>query len=459
MTVDTIIHGGVVVTADGKRSADLAIDDGVIVGVGQYKNLPDADREVDASDRLVMPGVVDPHVHIDDPFSIDTYESATRAAALGGTTSLIGFAFQGWNPDSEEFDGSMTLPEAIESVRRRAGEALIDVSVHGAITDETEDVLTDLSEVVSGGISSIKMFTAYDVGLSNGFINRVFQRLADLDGVAVLHTEDGSVCDTLTDLFKRQDRGDPTDYPESRPDYAEAMAAEDAVRMGREAGTKYYGIHTSCRAAAEVIDSFREDGSQVRAETCTHYTTLDESVYADAGNLAMIAPPIRSPDDVEAMFEYLRDGTLDVVSTDHCAYTEESKRVENWWDSSFGANSLQTGFHVFHDEAVNKRGLSYPFLVKATATAPAETFGMAQKGTLAVGTDADVIVFDPEHEWTIDPADNASKADFSLYEGRTVTGRVDKTFVRGELVADNGRIVADAGHGEFLDRELPNWSV
>ena len=237
------------------------------------------------------------------------------------------------------------------------------------------------------------------------------------------------------------------------------MAAEDAVRMAREAGTKYYGIHTSCRAAAEVIDSFREDGSQVRAETCTHYTTLDESVYADAGNLAMIAPPIRSPDDVEAMFEYLRDGTLDVVSTDHCAYTEESKRVENWWDSSFGANSLQTGFHVFHDEAVNKRGLSYPFLVKATATAPAETFGMAQKGTLAVGTDADVIVFDPEHEWTIDPADNASKADFSLYEGRTVTGRVDKTFVRGELVADNGRIVADAGHGEFLDRELPNWSV
>jgi dihydropyrimidinase len=186
---------------------------------------------------------------------------------------------------------------------------------------------------------------------------------------------------------------------------------------------------------------------------------LDDSIYDELGNLPMIAPPIRKQDDVEAMFEYLRDGTLDVVSTDHCAYTEESKQVENWWDSSFGANSLQTGFEVFHDEAVNERGLSYPALVRAVSTAPAQIFGMPEKGTLEVGTDADVVVFDPEESWTVDAADNASNADFSLYDGWDLTGRVKQTYVRGELIADDGDIVGDVGHGQFLDRELPDWSA
>ncbi|MFD1588262.1 dihydroorotase family protein [Halorientalis brevis] len=459
MSVDTVIAGGTLVTADRTFEGALAIDDGTIVGVGAAEQLPDADDVVDATGKYVMPGVVDPHVHVADPFSIDSYETASKAAALGGTTTVIGFAFQGWNPATEAFDGSYSLPEAIDSVRERGADSLVDFGVHGAVTEETDEGLEDLAEVVPNGVPSIKMFTAYDVGLSNGFMHRVFERLAALDGVGVLHTEDGSVCDVLTEACKREGKGDPVHYPASRPDYAEAMAADDAVRMALETGAKYYGIHTSCRKAAEVLEAAREDGSRVRAETCVHFTTLDESVYAEQGTLPLFAPPMRTPDDVEAMFEHLQAGSLDVVSTDHCAYTEASKQVDDWWDSPFGANLLQTGFPVFHDEAVTQRGFGYPTLVRLVSTAPAQTFGLPEKGTLTPGTDADVVVFDPDASYTIDAADNESKADFSIFEGREVTGRVEKTFVRGTLVADDGEIVADPGHGQFVERIQPDWSA
>ncbi|QLC35379.1 amidohydrolase family protein (plasmid) [Halarchaeum sp. CBA1220] len=458
MTIDTIVRGGTVVTADGTYDADVAIDGETIHAVGEADAFPDAEEVVDASGKLVMPGVVDPHVHVHDPFSADTYESASRAAALGGTTTMIGFAFQRWGGDMGVIDGDDTLLEAIAAARERGEDALIDFSLHGAITEEDPAVLDALADVVADGVTSIKMFSTYDHGLSNGFMHRALEELADLDAVAALHTEDDSVCTMLTERFEAEGRGDPTDYPQSRPDYAEAMAAEDAVRMAQEAGAKYYGVHTSCRKSAEVLDAFRDDGSLVRTETCTHYTTLDDSVYADIGNQAMIAPPIRKPDDIEAMFEHLADGSIDIVSTDHCGYTSESKNVENWWDSTFGANALQTSLPVFHDEAVNERGFSYPFLVRAMCTRPAETFGMPEKGTLDPGTDADVVVFDPDATDTITAADNESIADFTIYEGRDVTGRVERTYVRGELVAADGDVVGDAGHGEFIEREIPDWS-
>ena len=322
-------------------------------------------------------------------------------------------------------------------------------------------MLDELPDVLNAGVTSIKMFTAYEHGLSNGFMNRVFKRLADLDGVAVLHTEDPSVCDDLTERFQEGGKGDPEWYPRSRPDYAEAMAAEDAVRMATEAGCRYYGIHTSCRKSAAVLADFREQygSDMVRAETCTHYTTLTDDVYEELGNEPMIAPPIREQDDVEAMFEHLSRGSLDVVSTDHCGYKTESKDVENWWESTFGANGLQVSLPIFHDAAVNDRGFSYPFLVRTMSRNPARIFGLSKKGAIAPGMDADIVLFDPTETYTVTAADNASEADFSIYEGREVTGRVKKTFSRGELVADDGEIVGTPGHGEFVPREIPNWSV
>ena len=461
MSVDTVIQGGTVVTADDTIEASVAIDEGEIVAVGSRAAMPDAENSVDASGLLVMPGVVDPHVHVDDMFSVDSYETATAAAALGGTTTYIDFAWQAWVGELSIFDAEGTLLEGIERKREKGESALVDYGLHGAITRETQGVLDELPDVLDAGVTSIKMFTAYEHGLSNGFMNRVFKRLADLDGVAVLHTEDPSVCDDLTERFQEEGKGDPEWYPRSRPDYAEAMAAGDAVRMATEAGCRYYGIHTSCRKSAAVLADFREQygSDMVRAETCTHYTTLTDDVYEELGNKPMIAPPIREQDDVEAMFEHLSRGSLDVVSTDHCGYKTESKDVENWWESTFGANGLQVSLPVFHDAAVNDRGFSYPFLVRTMSRNPARIFGLSKKGAITPGMDADIVLFDPTETYTITAADNASEADFSIYEGREVTGRVKKTFSRGELVADDGEIVGTPGHGEFVPREIPNWSV
>jgi dihydropyrimidinase len=460
MPIDTAITGGTVVTSERAYEASVGIEDGEIIAVGAKSSLPRAEETVDASGQLVMPGVVDVHVHVDDQFSEDSYRTATGAAALGGTTTYVDFAWQAWTGEMSLFDEEGTLMEGIERKKEKGSDALIDFGLHGAITREDPAVFEEISEAIEAGVPTFKMFTAYEIGLSNGFMNRAMEHVAAADGVGVFHTEDDSVCQSLIEQCKAEEKNNAIHFPESRPDYAEAMAAEDAVRMAVEAGMKYYGIHTSCRKAAEILEYFQEEyGSElIRAETCLHYTTLTDSVYDEQGNRPVIQPPIRTDEDVEAMFDHLDDGVLSVVSTDHCAYTLDQKEGGAWWEINPGANSLQTCLPVFYDEAVNRLGYDPSFVVELLATNPAETFGMPEKGTLDPGTDADIVVFDPETEFTITADDNESVADYTIYEGREVTGRPTKTYVRGELVADDGEVVGEPGHGEFLERDRPDWN-
>lgn len=459
MPVDSVVTGGTLVTSERTFDASLAIDDGKIVAVGEAESMPDGREVVDAAGKLVMPGVVDPHVHIDGYISIDSYERGTEAAALGGVTSCVNFAWQAWVGDLGYWDEPGTLLEAVDRQQRKGADSIIDYALHGTITREDPTVLDEIPALVDRGVTSFKMFTAYEIALSNGFINRLLERIAEQNAVGVFHTEDATVCRSLTQRQKEEDKGDPRHYPSARPDYAEAMAADDALRIARETGAKYYGIHTSCRAAAEVIDQYQVDGSEVRGETCTHYTALDESAYETQGCLPIIAPPLRAAEDREAMFDYLKEEVLSVVSTDHVAFERETKEVENWWDAAFGANSLQTTLPVFHHEAVNERGFSYPFLVRVMCTNPAKTFGLPNKGTLEPGTDADFVIFDPDETYTIDAERNASAADYSIYQGREVTGRVKQTFLRGEKIADDGEVTVAPGYGEYVHREIPDWDA
>ena len=460
MTIDTVITGGTVVTETGQYEASVGVNGGEIVAVGRESTLPDAEETVDASGQLVLPGVVDVHVHVADQFSEDSYRSATEAAAIGGTTTYVDFAWQAWTGDLSPFDAEGTLLDGIERKQEKAGDAVIDYGLHGSITREDPAVLEEIPDAIKAGVPTFKMFTAYEIGLSNGFMNRVMKRLADENAVGVFHTEDTSVCEDLVAQFQEEGKSDATWFPKSRPDYSEAMAAEDAVRMAAEAGMQYYGIHTSCREAADVLETFQEKhGSElVRAETCLHYTVLDNSIYKEMGNLPVIQPPIRGEDDVEAMFEYFDDGVLNVLSTDHCAYRREQKEGVPWWDTNPGANALQTSLSVFYDEAVNSRGYDPSFVVETMCSNPSRTFGIPRKGTLDPGTDADIVLFDPDASYTITADDNVGAADYTIYEGREVTGRPTKTFVRGEVVAEEGRAVGEPGHGQFLEREVPDWS-
>jgi len=458
MTVDLLLKGGTIVTPAGMNEAALAIDGEQIVAVGDTEQLPSAEQTIDVSGQLLMPGVVDPHVHIGDYISEDTYETATKAAALGGVTTIIDFAWQGHVGQDNPWEDDGTLAEGIRTKRDAAdGEAIVDHTLHAGILREDEHVLDEIPDIVDSGISSFKIFTAYDWGLSNGFMRRVMETLAETGAVGLYHTEDQTICEALTTDMRAAGLSAATDYPDSRPDYAEAIAADAAARLAVETGSKYYGVHTSCQAAAEVLDRYQHEG-QIRAETCTHYTALNDSVYADLGDLPRIAPPIRPKDDVEAIFEYLRRGTLSVVSTDHVAQSAQAKSDSEWWEGPYGANGLQVSLPVFHHQAVVERDFSYPFLVRTMATNPAATFGLEDKGTLEPGTDADIVVFDPSSREEIDAANNASVADHSIYQGMEVEGAVTKTFVRGTLVADDRTVTASPGHGEFIERDVPNWN-
>lgn len=459
MPVDTVISGGTLVTARSVFDGDLAIDDGTIVGIGEERAMPEAETTVDASGLLVLPGVVDPHVHVDDHVSLDSYGTATAAAALGGVTTFIDFAWQAYVGDDSPWEEEGTLREGVERKRESGEGALIDFGLHGGVLREDPDVFDELAALVEAGITSFKVYTTYEFGLSNGFVRELFERLGELDAVGVAHTEDDSVCESLTAEFRAAGRDDPEWLPLARPDYAEAMAADDVARIARETGTKYYGVHTSCREAAAALGRQQRDGSLVRAETCTHYTTLTDEAYREQGTLARIAPPLRTDDDVEAIFERLRDGTLSVVSTDHVAQTRERKENTEWWEDPFGANGLQTSLPVFHDEAVNERGLSYPFLVRVMCRNPARTFGLPDKGSLEPGTDADLVLFDPNERYTISADDNASVADYSIHEGREVTGQVVDTYLRGTPIVRDGELVGEPGDGEFVRRERPDWEA
>ncbi len=457
MRIDTVISGGTVVTDEETFDASVAIDDGSIVAVGDEGAMPNAEEVVDATGMYVMPGLMDAQTHVHDRSSIDTHETAGKAAAAGGITTYMDFSWM--YVDHQPHNPPQSLLEGIRRKQEKAeGKAVVDYALHGGITDNKEEVLDELEAAHEAGVTSFKMFTGGTFPVSYGLINLVMERLGELGGVGVFHTEEADVCDKLAERLQREGKSDPKYFAESRPDYAEAMAADTVLRMAQAHDAKYFGIHTTSRAAAEVIDGYRDDGSLVRGETCTHYTVYDKSEFDRRGNLVKIAPPLREADDVEAMFEYMENGTLDLVSTDHCSYKRDKKEVDNWWDSTSGANQLQTSVPVFYDEAVNRRGYSPSFVVSVMSTNIADTYGMPNKGTLDPGTDADVVVFDPDETYTISADENFSKADFSVYEGREVTGRVKKTFVRGELVYDEGEILVDPGYGEFVAREVPNWS-
>jgi len=458
MATDKVIKNGTIVTAKSAFDAHVMINDGEITGITTGEAPPDGDRIIDASGKLVLPGIVDPHVHIDnEPENrAGTYEAETQAAAAGGVTTFIDFAFQGGNRSMSDPDAD--LLDGIAHKRAKQDDAYVDYSLHGVLHREMSASLEQIAPAIEEGISSFKMFLSnYKIGVSNGFVHSVLDEIAELDAVALLHTEDPSVCDSLTEKLKSKNNGEATYYPDSRPPYAEAMAADDVLRMVRETGAKYYGVHTTCRESADVIEAYQQELDNVRAETCTHYTALDRSIHERLGNLPKIAPPIRSPDDIRAMFEHLAKGTLSVVSTDHSVYHEEYKNVDNWWDSPFGANSLQYTLPIFYTEAVEKRGHSPSFLVELMSTNPAQTFGFPNKGTLDPGTDADIVVFDPNETWTIDEEENLSNSTYSIYDGRDVHGAVKQTFLRGELVAEDGEVVVDSPPGRFVEREIPNW--
>jgi dihydropyrimidinase len=454
----TCIENARIVTQEEVFSGHIAFESGKITSIGSSDNLPYADTTIDAEQNLVLPGIVDPHVHIDEvPGSrAGSYRTDTAAAALGGVTTIIDFAWQGGDRSLSNKNGE--LMEGISHKLNKAEQSHVDFGLHGALLYENDETLNDVESAIEAGVTSFKMFrSTYDVGVSKGFIHRAFERIAEHNAVAVLHTEEPSICETAAASLQRNNNSEAKYYPSSRPILAEAMSIDNACQMAIESGVKYYGVHTTSDEAATILDRYQKDRSQIRAETCTHYTIYDRSIHEELGNLPIIAPPLRTEEDREALFKHLERGTLSVISTDHITFQKKDKNAKSWWNSEYGVNSLQYTFPILHDELVIRRGYSYPYLMSLVSTNPAKTFGLSTKGTLQPGKDADIIIFNPDASQTIKAENNASNSDYSIYNGRKIVGRVEDTFLRGERIASNGRLLGVPGDGEFINREIPNW--
>jgi len=450
------IQGGTLVTETALVRADLLVRGERIVAIGESDSLEAADRTIDATGLLLLPGGVDAHVHARDPDDplIEGFHTATMAAAAGGITTII------------EMPQAMPLAADGDSfrVRREAAErnAVIDVAMYGAVVGGKTTADDLLAMRAAGAIA----FKAFMVGGSAGMVPvsdaDVLHTLEALRETGMLFTVHAENADLVADGIRRMREAghvDPHAHARSRPAPYEAEAVQRAIFLAEVTGGRLHIAHVSCQLALEFIQAAKARGVRVTAETCPQYLVMDVSDLARKGGFARCAPPLRTRGDVEALWHGLADGALDFICSDHCGYTIASKEA-GWndiFDAPLGLAVIQHMLPIVFDNAINARGWSWPEIVRRTATAPARLFGLApRKGSLTIGADADIVFYDPDAKASVTREGLLTRQKWSAFEGRTYRGRVVRTLVRGREVYADGAIVARAGDGRFLTPAYAN---
>jgi dihydropyrimidinase len=460
-----LIKGGTVVSAMGSRLADVLISGEIIAHVGV--GISESGHEVvDATGLLVMPGGIDVHTHLDMPFggttSADDYTTGTQAAAVGGTTMVIDFALQ---------TQGKTMREALEVWRGKSrGKACVDFSLHMAVTDlgpgDGADGLREMEEMVAEGITSFKLFMAYPgvLMIDDGLMFKVMQKAAALKALCCVHAENGSAIDIVVSQMIAEGKTEPHYHALSRSPKAEAEATHRAIALADMAGAAVYIVHLSNEDSLAALKFMQARGAKALAETCTQYLVLSiedqmpGKSWEEAG--FVFTPPLREKWNQEPLWEALKDGALSVVSTDHCPFTMEQKALGkgDFRKIPNGGPGVENRLQILWHFGVNAGRITPEQFVALSATNPAKIFGMEkQKGAIAVGLDADVLLWDPKAEYTISAKTQRMATDYSMFEGWTVKGNAAKVFSRGELVVDNvaspGKFLGATGRGRFVKRE------
>jgi dihydropyrimidinase len=452
----TLLRNGRVVTPSESYEADLYVDAGKIALVGQGLSLP-ADTVLDASGCLVLPGGIDAHTHLDMPAgeltSADDFETGTRAAAFGGTTTVIDFA----TPEPGE-----SLLSALDTWRGKAeGKAAVDYGFHMALRGLGETTLAEMSRLTRDeGVTSFKLYLAYPgvLQVDDATFFRALLGARECGALPLVHAENGGVIDVL--VKRALARGDtaPGHHALTRPPGAEAEATARAISLAAMAEAPLYVVHLSCAAALAHVVAARDRGLPVHAETCPQYLFLSIEDYDRPGLEGaryVMSPPLRQAADQEALWRGLAGGDLQVVATDHCPFTlnDKARGRDDFSKIPSGAPGIETRMMLLWDGGVRAGRIDAQRFVELTATGPARLFGLwPRKGTIAVGSDADLVIWDPERETRLSADTLHMRVDYSPYEGRVVRGGPLVVMSRGEVIVDRGEWKGRPGRGQFLKR-------
>lgn len=450
-----LIKNGRIITAAEDYVADIFIDGETISAIG--KNLVmKADETIDATGKLIFPGGIDPHVHLDMPFmgtySSDNYETGTRAALHGGTTMVIDFILQ---------TQGKSLRHALEQWQGRSyGNCFGDYSFHMAVTDFNDDTKKEIKEMVEKeGIISFKTFMAYKGALMIddrqmvGLMNEVKEQ----GGMVTVHATNGDMIDFLIAKHRSEGKLSPLYHYLSQPEITEAEATGRFADMANYTGCPAYVVHMTCEGALNHIRDVEKRNQKVYAETCIQYLILDASLYEKdfEGAKWVMSPPLRQKKDQETLWAGINQGTVQVVATDHCPFMWEQKKMgeKDFSKIPNGHPAIENRMELLFSEGVNKGKISLNKFVEVSSTNAAKIFGMfPKKGCIAVGSDADLVIFDANEKHTISAKTHHMNVDYSGYEGWELKGKVKTTILRGQVAIDNGDVKIKKGYGQFVKR-------
>jgi len=460
--MSVLIKGGRVITAADDYVADIYIEGERITTIGESLDVS-ADRTIDASGKYVLPGAVDPHTHLEMPWrgetTIDDFESGQTAAAFGGTTTHVDFCIQG---------KGQTFGEALEIWHgKRNGKSIIDNGFHIAITDlagrERLEELATLPD--EHGVTSYKLFMAYKDSLmvDDETLFRAMQVAAGSGALVMVHAENGDAIEVLMGEAIAAGNTSPRYHALTRPPETEGEATNRAIQLARVAGAKLYVVHVSCAESVEPIAIARDKGWDIWGETCTQYFFIDQSFLDKPdfeGAKYVYTPPPRPKANQEILWNAVRTNVLQAISTDHCAYLFDGQKdagKDDFRQIPNGGPGLENRLQMIHHFGVREGRISLNRMVELLCTNPAKLFGLyPRKGTLAVGSDADVVVFDPDKRVTISASTHHSRSDYNLYEGTDVQGSPEIVLLRGNVIVDGMELLAKPGSGQFIKRARPN---
>ena len=449
--MDLIIKNGMVVTDNEIFRADVGISGGKITAVAEHLDCTDA-TVADAAGKYVLPGAIDAHTHLAMPFggtiSSDDYFAGTRAAACGGTTTVFDFVLQ---------DFGETLVDAVK--RRDAlckGNAAVDYAFHVAIKDVSGELLDSIEEAVKYGVPSFKVFMVYDFGVTDGVFYKVLEKAKECGALISVHAENNEMVNMLTKRYLGEGKTGAWYHYMSRPEFVEAEADERAISWAKSLNAPLYIVHLANEQGVEAVTKARDEGYTVYAETCPQYLEFTSDVYKrEDGRNFVCSPPMKGQASRQALWEAIKRGDIATIATDHCPFQSYEK---DWGKEDFskipnGCAGIEN-MYPYMLSAANTGKISFTKAVELCSSNPAKIFGLKNKGSISIGKDADVVIYDPVKEFTITNDKMHSDCDHTIWEGIKLYGYPEKTYSKGRLVFDNGSFTGERGWGTFVKRSL-----